>query len=200
MPHFFRVLLFVALCFVPLAIYAGGASGPMIWDSTTQSSMRYLTLNAMMPLLGKDIPFSLSFHADAMDSKDVHGTIGFDLYVDKIATLKAFHFADFEGPDAPAGAKALMQITLASKGKPAKVFKVAVSGSYPSDNNFVFGLAELSNVAKSDVKTILRALAQDVDTMQIIVTDYRDAKTKLVFNIPVTTQRAEFKTLLKDFK
>ena len=75
------------------------------WTAEVQEGgNRYLSWSATVPLLGKPTKINLAFQCNPKSEKDVHGTLGFDLYLHGIAALKPFSFDDFDGPDAKAGA------------------------------------------------------------------------------------------------
>ena len=186
------------LCFV--AITAQGQAAPAKWESTrSDNGTRYLTYTSTATLLGKTVPVSVGFYCDPAPSKnDIHGVIGFDVYVGAVAKLKPFNFDDFEGPDARTGK--LMSVTIHRKGKPALSYKLAPNGATPSEGNFVFGIADESRRANSDSKTILKALADNGESMQISITDPRNAKLKLEISVPVADRQTEFKALLVGLK
>ena len=77
----------------------------LVWTSAQHESSHHLGYSAKALLLGKAIPIELSFYSDTTDSKDVHGTLGFNLYLGKIGQLKLLEFEAFEGLDAVSAEK-----------------------------------------------------------------------------------------------
>lgn len=164
---------------------------------------RTLTYEATVPLLGKPTKINLVFMCDPVSKGDVHGTVGFDLYLHKVAALKPFSFDDFEGPDSVAGDKGRkpMALIVKRKGKPPLRMDVVPNGFTPHMTNYAFGIAAMSKEPKSDEKTLLRALeADDAESLQIIITDTRKPSLKLDLTVPVAGQQAAFRKLLAGLK
>ena len=170
------------------------------WESSrSENGTRYLTYSATATIMGMATPISVRFFCDPAPSKnDVHGTVGFDFYLSGVARLKPFNFSDFEGPDARTGK--LMLVTVNRKGKPPLTYSLAPSGGTPHESNFVFGIADESRVVKSDAKSILKALSDDGESMEITITDSRNRKLKIELTVPVADKQAEFKALLAGLK
>lgn len=200
---FQRLGQFVAtlLCATSLAATAQPA-GTWKMDKLGDTG-RTLTYEATVPLLGKPTKINLVFLCDPVSKGDVHGTVGFDLYLHKVAALKPFSFDDFEGPDSVAGDKGRkpMALIVKRKGKPPLRMDVVPNGFTPHMTNYAFGIAAMSKEPKSEAKTLLRALeADDAESLQIIITDTRNPKLKLDLTVPVAGQQAEFKKLLAGLK
>lgn len=168
--------------------------------SKLENGTRHLSYTATAPLLGKPTTFMVTFFCYPYSTKNVKGMLGIDIYVDNVATLKPFQFDDFEGPDALANGKKLLRITVNSPGKPPYVVDSLLSGWIPDVSKFAFSVSEESQRAKSFQKTVLRALVDDADSLQVVITAPRNPKLKLEFNVPVANQRTEFKTLLTGLK
>lgn len=195
----------VWLAMVASVMLAGTASVAEVggakhqWKVNQHENTRFLGFSTSAPLLSKTTKVEVVFYADPTPSKnDVHSTLGFDFFIEGTGTLTAFNFEAFEGPDARPGRA--MQVTITRKGKPPLILKLVPSGSSPSETNFVFGVADVSRAATSDAKTILKALADDAETMHIAVTDTRKAAVKIELTIPVAEKQAEFKALLTGLK
>ncbi|MBL8516803.1 MAG: hypothetical protein JNM76_07510 [Betaproteobacteria bacterium] len=164
---------------------------------------RTLTYEATVPLLGKPTKINVVFQCDPISKGDVHGTVGFDLYLHKVAALKPFSFDDFEGPDAVAGDKGRkpMALIVKRKGKPPLRMDIVPNGFTPHMSNYAFGIAAMSKEPKSEAKTLLRALeADDAESLQIIITDTRKPSLKLDLTVPVAGRQADFKALLTGLK
>ena len=190
----------MALPIPAIAVTAQDKSTNAKWESTrSDNGTRYLTYTASATLLGKLTPFSVSFFCDPAPSKnDIHGALGFDLQIRGVDRLKPFNFNDFEGPDARTGR--LMRVTVNRKGRPILALKLAPNGATPQEGDFAFGIADESRVVRSDSKSILRAIADNGESMQVTITDSRNPKLKLEFDIPVADKQAEFNALLLGLK
>jgi hypothetical protein len=186
----------VALSILAVTVTAHGQTTNAKWESRrSDNGTRYLTYSASTTLLGKVSPFSVSFFCDPAPSKNgVHGAIGFDVQIRGVARLKPFNFNDFEGPDATTGK--LMLVTVNRKGKPVLMLKLAPNGATPQEGDFVFGIADESRAALSDAKTVLKAIADNGESIQIAIADSRNPKLKLEFDVPVSDRQSEFKALL----
>ena len=172
------------------------------WEAARSGNndARHLNYTAPVVLLGKPTTVMVSFYCDPVTTREASGALGFDIYVDAVAQLKPFHFDDFEGPDATAASRKLLQVIVERKSKPALTFTSAVSGWIPDSGKFAFGLADLSRRTSSPARSILRALADDAQTLRITITDPRNARLKLDFTVLVADQQAEFKALLAGLK
>ena len=151
-----------------------------------------------MPLLGKPTAVTVAFFCNPKRSANDNGTLGFDLYLMKVAALAPFHFADFDGPDATVTGT-LLSVTVTRAGAAPLAISLTPNGWTPHESNFAFGVADVSHVA-SEEKTILQALAAGADSFRIVITDPRDAKLKLDLTVPVAGKQAEFQALLKGVK
>lgn len=194
-------LLLMLAC---VGLSASAQTGSSDWKvELAENGNRYLTWSATVPLLGKPTEINLAFQCNPESDKDVHGTLGFDLYIHGVAALKPFSFEDFDGPDATAGAdgRRLMALTVARNGKPPFVLQVAPNGFTPHMSNFAFGMADLSTLPKSDSRTLLKALASDdAESLTVSITDPRNAKLKLEFTVPVAGKQADFRSLMTGLK
>ncbi len=174
---------------------------PAKWEtSKLDNGTRYLSYHSTAPQLGKPTPFIVNFFCSPFSTKTEKGMLGIEIYVDNVAALKPFKFDDFDGPDAATNGKKLLRITVNRPGKPAFVADTMLSGWTPGPKNFAFGTSEESQRAKSTEKTVLQALADDAESLQLTITDPRNAKLKLEFTVPVTDKRSEFKSLLAGLK
>lgn len=171
------------------------------WEtSRLDNGTRYLSYYANAPQLGKPTPFMVNFFCYPFSTKTEKGMLGIEIYVDNVAALKPFKFDDFDGPDAATNGRKLLRITVNRPGKPAYVVDSMLSGWTPGPKNFAFGVAEESQRARSVEKTVLQALAEDAESLQLTVTDPRNPKLKLEFSVPIAVKRGEFKALLTGLK
>src|ERR1700685_2103536 len=83
-----------------LSSHAAAQNSNEKWEPlTSEPKAHTLRYSATAILLGKPTPVSLKFYCDTTRTKTETGALGFDLVVDKIATLAPFDFEPFEGPD-----------------------------------------------------------------------------------------------------
>jgi hypothetical protein len=199
-------LLFAASLFLALvpAVHAGTSDGKWA-PMRSEGRARSLRYSGTAVILGKPIPIELTFFCDPEETATIHGALGFDLFLGKIADLAPFHFDDFEGPDAPVSDKKLLQVTIARKGKSPQSFSMVPSGWYaPPDKldgkAFGFGVSEVSHRAKSTPKSLLQALGDDAESLRLTITDDRDANVKLEIVVPLAGKQSDFKALLAGLK
>lgn len=192
-----RPLALLLCCFLAPHM-AGAQEPPGKWSSALLSGGgRALTYKAVDGPGG----FEIGFFCDTTYTPSERGALGFNLRVNAVSKLKNFSFVDFEGPDAPAQAKKLLTARVIRKGGPPLVLPMRASGSFVDTDAFAFSVAEVTRVASSEPKTLLKALAAaDAESLQITVTDFRNPKSTLVFTIPVATRRPDFNVLLTGVK
>ncbi|MFZ4681252.1 MAG: hypothetical protein ACOYMS_02020 [Terrimicrobiaceae bacterium] len=191
-----NLFLLAAALFVPSTLHAGSAEK---WTPSSQNSRQSLTYSASADLLGKSTPIIVVFGCDPTWDKTSAGTLGFDLTVKNASKLKAFPFADFEGPDAVAAPA--VRLTLTRKGKPPLILKTVASGSYSEIDAFTFNVSEVSKKAKSVPRSLLQALAEDgADRLEISISDPRNPALALTLTLAVAGRQAEFKNLLTGLK
>jgi hypothetical protein len=160
---------------------------------------RLLNFSSTTSLLGKNTAFTVSFFCDPTVSKDSAGALGLEIILNN-AKLQPFNFAAFEGPDAPAASKKLLQVTVMQQGKPVLSMSSEVYGSRLEANQFAFMMSDLTRASKSTSKSILRKLSEDADTLQLSITDHKNPKLKLEFSVPLAGKQAAFKALLAGVK
>jgi hypothetical protein len=160
---------------------------------------RLLNFSSATSLLGKNTAFTVSFFCDPTVSKDSAGALGLEIVLNN-AKLQPFNFAAFEGPDAPAASKKLLQVTVMQQGKPVLSMSSEVYGSTLEANQFAFMMSDLTRASKSTSKSILRKLSENADTLQLSITDHKNPKLKLEFSVPLAGKQAAFKALLAGVK
>jgi hypothetical protein len=195
----FVVTVFAALSTISAANPTPAPQGKWVAERSDQGQ-RSLSYNATVPLLGKPTRVTVSFNCDPLVSKQINGTLGFDVYVDNVAALKPFRFSDFEGPDATTNGRKLMRVAITRPGKPLYTVDLMPSGSTPAEGSFVLGTAEVSKLTKSPQRTLLQMLAEGAERFDITVTDPKNPKLKLEISVPVADKQAEFKTLISALK
>lgn len=169
------------------------------WETSSQADRHSLTYSSTAGLSGISTPFSVEFQCDPKSTREIHGTLGFDLTIRNTSKLTVFPFDDFEGPDAAAAP--VVKATVARSGKAPLTFVTTASGSIPSNNQFCFGVSEPSRKSRSTPKSILQALAAaDTESVQITVADPRNPALKLEVQIPVAGRQADFQRLLSGLK
>lgn len=192
------ILLLTASLLVPASRSAGTETAGT-WESANRNGQRRLTHAATATLLGQATPFTVLFQCDPLSSKDVHGTLGFDLTLRNVSKLKAFPFADFEGPDATA--TPVVEATVTGKGKSSRTFRTHAAGWYSDASSYCFGVSELSETPRSVPKSILQALGEDgTENLRLTVSDPRNAKLRLEILIPVAGKQKDFRALLAGVK
>jgi len=192
------VLLATAALFVP-ASRSSGAETAGTWESANRTGQRRLTYSSSATLLGQAAPVTVLFQCDPLSTKDIHGTLGFDITIGNVSKLKAFPFVDFEGPDATVAP--VVEATVTGKGKSARTFRTQAGGWYPDASSYCFGVSELSGTSRSVPKSILQALGEEgIDSLRITLSDPRNAKLKLEILIPVAGRQKDFKALLAGLK
>lgn len=147
--------------------------------------------------MGKSVPVELQFFCSFENTKMLHGAIGFDMRVSGVATLAPFSFDDFEGPDAPTTEKSLMRVSVNRTGQPALAYQASPSGSYVADGVFVFEVSEMTQKPSSIAKSVVKALADDkAESLNIVITDPKDAKRSIDLTVAVADKRGDFKALM----
>lgn len=188
------IVLVAVLCPSPARLMAEEG-----WTTSQENGIRYVRYSATAPLAAPT-PFRVSFHSDTTETPELHGVIGFELSLKGVARLAPFSFTDFEGPDATTGGSKLLAVKVVRKGQPALSFELSPSGSTPAENEFEFGVTELTREPQSEPKSILKALRDGSESMEITITDPKNPKLKLAFSIPVAGQEARFRDLLTGVK
>lgn len=191
----------LAVVSILLAAPALAQVGNEKWQPVkSEPNAHSLSYSATATLLGKPTPVSMKFFCDITRTQSETGALGFDLIIDKIATLAPFDFEPFEGPDAPAAKRNLMKITITRPGKPPLVVNTSAAGWSPDGPNFAFGISDESYRANTTSRTLLRALADGADILAISITDSKNPKIKLELSVPVGQKTADFKALLAGLK
>ena len=94
-----------------------------------------------------------------------------------IDSIKTFHFDDFEGPDAPAAARRLTQVTVRGRGGDVQA-RMRQNGYYSAEvqGGFVFDAGAASAKERLELQKVFRALRRGGTTLVVRVTDTRDPK------------------------
>jgi len=191
-----------ALVLITAAIFGpalGRAEAPAsTWESTRQGTTAFLNWQGTAPLLGKPTAIRLSFSSDPTYTDELTGAVGFDLFIDAVAELAPFPFDSFEGPDAPAAAHELLQMTITRGDQPPLTLIAAPSGWYPDERQFAFGLAKPSFEAPSVPRELFAALAAGAEKLTFRISAPADPKLYLEFSLPVGDQKAGFAALLEN--
>ena len=98
---------------------------------------------------------------------------------DSNKTLR-FSFDDFEGPDAPAQKKKLVEIRAISPYNNLS-FHTAVSGYYVADEMFAFGLG---TIKQDQISQLARMVAEGSTEVTFIIHDYRDYRKTIETTFP----------------
>ena len=192
------ILLITAALLVPTTRSMGEDTAGT-WESVNRNGQRRLTYSSSATLLGQATPFTVLFQCDPLSTKDVHGTLGFDITLRNVSKLKSFPFADFEGPDATVAPAVEAAVT--GKGKSIRTFRTQAGGWYSDESSYCFGVSELSETSRSIPKSILQALGEGgAESLRLTISDPRNAKLKLEILIPVAGKQKDFKALLAGLK
>lgn len=166
------------------------------WAFANDGRGARLSHSATAVLLDKAVPTTATFYCNPHSDRNSQGALGVDLLVGRVHELAGFTFDDFEGPDAKAASRKLVRLRLLRAQGPAQEWSVAVAGWYAQSDQFAFGLSAPSRQRVSVPRTVLAALAEGGESLQVSITDPRDPKRKLEWTIPVAGHAAEFKALL----
>lgn len=195
-----RSALAVALMALAHLSAAQGVPDAQWQVSKAANGTRYLAYSAHATVLGKQVPQTVTFFCNPVNTQTEKGALGIDVQFNQVAALKPFPFDAFEGPDATTHGKKLLRLTLTRPDKPDTRVDLDANGWTPDHNQFSFGIAAESQAPKSTEKAVLQALATDAETLQITITHPRNPKIKLEVQVPMAGQRGEFKALLAGLK
>ena len=108
------------------------------------------------------------------------GALSIELVATEANTRKDFDYEDFEGPDAPAGAKALSHIAWTTAAGTTDI-TVAAAGWYAPEppQSFMFGVTQISHYRQDPAK-LLVAISADPGRLVWTQTGFDDAKRQLV--------------------
>ena len=191
------LLLLASLALLAGAVQAQNTGGK--WTQpVTGETVRNLSYSATATVLGKPAKFEVNFFCDPSNHKESAGALGVEVSFAGSDKLSGFTFAAFDGPDAPAQAKKLMQLSV--DGKPGFQANEQASVSYSDGKTFTFIVSELTRRAKSPAKSFLQTIAAAGDNVTIVITDFKNPKLTLQITVPVADQRSAFKKLLLDVK
>ena len=191
------ILLTACMAWAP-AVAQPAPAAVGVWDSVvTANGARTLGFKGTASLLGKTVPMTLRFFYSAESGKNVQGALGFDLEVSDVDKLAAFHFDDFEGPDALTIGKNRLTAKVLRTGQAPLSFSASPSGSYARSNVFMFEVSAVTRQPKSPAKSILKALTDDkAESLVITIVDTHNTKLLLEFLVPVADKRGAFKALM----
>jgi hypothetical protein len=94
-----------------------------------------------------------------------------------IDSIKAFHFRDFEGPDAPAAARRLTQVTVRGKAGVVQV-RLRQNGYYSAEvkGGFVFDTGVAGPRDRIEIQKLRRALRAGADGLVVRISDSKDPR------------------------
>jgi hypothetical protein len=94
-----------------------------------------------------------------------------------IDSIRAFHFQDFEGPDAPAAGRRLTQVTVRGKAGTVRV-RLRQNGYYSAElkGGFVFDTGVAGPRDRVGFQTLRRALRAGADGLVVRISDSRDPR------------------------
>jgi hypothetical protein len=154
----------------------------------------------------KATPVALDFQCLLVSTRGTNSGLKLSWAIYKTEALKPFNFGAFEVTQTnPVVENRLMQFTIARIGQPDFVSSIRAKGDETSKGVFVFDLHPNSasdghspKEPSTQVAEILQALAADGATsLNISVTDSKNATLKLEVIVPLAAKQAEFRKLLK---
>jgi hypothetical protein len=165
----------------------------------TKGGDRSLLAATTADVAGSSVPVRLTLAAGKDHPREqAFGALSIVLSIDAPASLKGFHFDDFEGPDAVIRDRKLMHVRLVAAGKPT-VVDLVPSGSYVEQGGreaFSFEASEPAARRRSPVRQILEMLGAGVDVLEVEITDSRDPRSSIKVRLPVAAERQQFAALL----
>jgi len=120
------------------------------------------------------------------------GALSIELVVPEANTRKDFDYDDFEGPDAPAGAKALSHLVWTGSGDSVQITHAAAGWYAPEPpDSFMFGISQMSHQRKPPAK-LVAATASGAGKLVWTQTGFDKATRQLVatFEFDATTAAA----------
>jgi hypothetical protein len=159
--------------------------------------------------MGKATPVALDFQCLLVSTRCTKSGLKLSWAIYKTEALKPFNFGAFEVTQTnPVVENRLMQLTIARIGQPDFVSSIRAKGDETSKGIFVFELhpnsasdGQSPKEQSTHVAEILQAIAADGATsLNISVTDSKNAKLKLGVIVPLAAKQAEFRKLLKDLR
>jgi len=123
------------------------------------------------------------------------GTVSINYTVYNTDNAGGFNFDSFEGPDAPASLKKLLDIDVETAAGIINI-KTAVSGSYIENKAFTFSMIAM-NTGRSGVRTIAEALANGAKAIRITVHDMNAPPITIRTDFPASNARAVIEKTIK---
>jgi hypothetical protein len=206
MQHAGRRLGHILAAIFCLACVSISHAAPKTWEYSEDDLWRSLHYEATVPIMGKATPVSLDFQCLLVSTRCTKSGLKLYWAIYKTEALKPFNFGAFEETQSnPVVENRLMQLTIARIGQPDFVSSIRAKGDETSKGIFVFELhpnsasdGQSPKKQSAQVAEILQALAADGATsLNISVTDSKNAKLKLEVIVPLAAKQAEFRKLLK---
>ncbi len=119
------------------------------------------------------------------------GALVIELIATEANARKDFDYNDFEGPDAPAGAKALSHVTWKTVANTTEITHAAAGSYLPEPpESFMFGIDQLSRHGGPAAK-LLAAVGAEAGQMVWTQTDFSDAGRKLIATFDLDAAAAQ---------
>ena len=129
---------------------------------------------------------SAILHVDCSPDRD-GGALSIELVATEANTRKDFDYEDFEGPDAPAGAKALSHIAWITAAGTTEITHAAAGWYAPEPpQSFMFGVSQMSHYRQDPAK-LLAAIRADPGRLVWTQTGFDNAKRQLVSSFELDT-------------
>jgi hypothetical protein len=171
------------------------------WKFTVnQYSLRETSFDRNSVVLGVPCSTRLKFIC-TQDSNGTTGDLSMEFTISPSSKIPGFDFEYFEGPDAPAGGKKLMTITLNQGGRRTK-FQVGLGGWFSAeiDDGFVFGSVTPTRAKTGYMRKVVEGILDGAESVEIAVSDGNDPSKVIVATFPVATGKPSFQALMRGIK
>jgi hypothetical protein len=129
--------------------------------------------------IGTDQERRAFLHVDCSPDRD-GGALSIELVAAAANTRKDFDYEDFEGPDAPAGAKALSHIAWTTAAGTTEITHAAAGWYAPEPpESFMFGVSQISHHREEPAR-LIAAIGAEPGRLVWTQTGFDDAKRQLV--------------------
>jgi len=166
------------------------------WSRRLDGHARTLTYASSATVLGRNTRVDATFTCNPERTKMSTGVIGFQVEIHDPDTLRAFHFDDFEGPDAPSLKRQLLTATVVRASGAGQRFQASPTGWFSVRGGFVFEVSDVFYREASTARKILEELRTEAVGLTLVIVDYRDSATRIELTIPLGGTSADFRWLL----
>jgi hypothetical protein len=171
------------------------------WKFTVnQYGLRETYFDGNSVVLGVPCSTRLKFIC-TQDNKGTTGYLSMEFTIAPSSKIPGFDFEYFEGPDAPAGGKKLMTITLTQGGRQTK-FQGGLGGWFSAevDDGFVFGSGTPTRTKTGYMRKVVEGILGGAESIEVAVSDGNDPSKVIVVTFPVATGKPSFQALMQGIK